>query len=177
MSYSIEKPESVFVNKTPTDVFIVDVRTSAEVKAKALPGAIHLPLQSFTVETLQQAINQQKTQPEKFYLLCHSGRRAETAAKQIDGQVSQSLVVIDGGIQAVEKMNADWVVNQGNAISIERQVRIAAGGLVLGGVILGFAVHSVWFALSGFVGAGLMFSGITDSCMMGLIIAKMPWNK
>ena len=177
MSYSIEKPETVFLNKTPTDLCIVDVRTTAEVNAKALPSAIHLPLQTFTVEALQQAINQQSANPEKIYFLCHSGRRAETAAKQIDGHVSQSLVVIEGGIQAVEKMNANWVITQGKAMSIERQVRIAAGGLVLGGVILGFAVHSAWFALSGFVGAGLMFSGITDSCAMGLIIAKMPWNK
>lgn len=177
MSYSIEKPVNVFTKNTPADFFIVDVRTTAEVKAKALPGAIHLPLQNLSVDALQQAITQQSAKPEKIYFLCHSGRRAETAAKQIDGHVSQSLVVIEGGIQAVEKMNADWVVTQGSAVSIERQVRIAAGGLVLGGVILGFAVHSAWFALSGFVGAGLMFSGITDSCAMGLILAKMPWNK
>lgn len=177
MSYSIEKPANVFTKNTPADLFIVDVRTAAEVKAKSLPSAIHLPLQNLIVEALQQAINQQTVTPDKIFLLCHSGRRAETAAKQLDGQVSQSLVVIEGGIQAVEKLNADWVVTQGSAVSIERQVRIAAGGLVLAGVILGFALHSAWFALSGFVGAGLMFSGITDSCAMGLILAKMPWNK
>ena len=177
MSYSIEKPANVFIKKTPADLFIVDVRTAAEVKAKSLPSAIHLPLQNLTVKALQQAINQQTVTPDKIFLLCHSGRRAETAAKQLDGQVSQSLMVIEGGIQAVEKLNADWVVTQGSAVSIERQVRIAAGGLVLAGVILGFALHSAWFALSGFVGAGLMFSGITDSCAMGLILAKMPWNK
>ncbi|MBN45585.1 MULTISPECIES: rhodanese-like domain-containing protein [unclassified Methylophaga] len=177
MSYSIEKPETVFLNKTPDDICIIDVRTTAEVNAKSLPSAIHLPLQAFNVEALQKAINKQSANPEKIYFLCHSGRRAETAAKQIDGQVSQSLVVIEGGIQAVEKMNPDWVITQGKAISIERQVRITAGGLVLLGVILGFAIHSAWFALSGFVGAGLMFSGITDSCAMGMIIAKMPWNK
>ena len=177
MSYSIEKPETLFASKSPNDACIIDVRTSAEVKAKALPGVIHLPLQSFSVDALQQAIKEQALKPEKIYFLCHSGRRAESAAKQTDGQVSQSLVVIDGGIQAVEKMNPDWVITQGKAISIERQVRITAGGLVLLGVILGFAIHSAWFALSGFVGAGLMFSGITDSCAMGMIIAKMPWNK
>ncbi|WP_168800112.1 rhodanese-like domain-containing protein [Methylophaga sp. SB9B] len=86
MSYSIEKPKTVFLSKTPADLCIVDVRTTAELKAKALPSAIHLPLQSFTTESFQQVINQQTTQPEKIYLLCHSGRRAETAAKQIDGK-------------------------------------------------------------------------------------------
>ena len=87
MSYSIEKPANVFIKNTPKDCFIVDVRTAAEVKAKSLPGAIHLPLQNLTVEALQQAINQQTVTPDKILLLCHSGRRAETAAKQLDGQV------------------------------------------------------------------------------------------
>ena len=127
MSYSIEKPANVFIKNTPKDCFIVDVRTAAEVKAKSLPGAIHLPLQNLTVEALQQAINQQTVTPDKILLLCHSGRRAETAAKQLDGQVSQSLVVIEGGIQAVEKLNGDWVFTQGSSVWIERQVRIAAG--------------------------------------------------
>uniref|UniRef100_I1XI39 Inner membrane protein YgaP-like transmembrane domain-containing protein n=2 Tax=Methylophaga nitratireducenticrescens TaxID=754476 RepID=I1XI39_METNJ len=99
------------------------------------------------------------------------------AAKQLEGQIPSSIVVIEGGIQAIEKMNPNWVVTQGKTVSIERQVRIAAGTLVLSGVLAGLFVHSAWFALSGFVGAGLMFSGITDSCAMGLILAKMPWNK
>ena len=62
-------------------------------------------------------------------------------------------------------------------MSLERQVRIAAGFLVLTGVILGFTVHPGFFGLSGFVGAGLMFAGITDTCAMGMLIAKMPWNQ
>ena len=62
-------------------------------------------------------------------------------------------------------------------ISLERQVRIAAGAMVVVGVILGFAVHAGFFGLSAFVGAGLMFSGITDSCAMGMLIAKAPWNR
>lgn len=177
MTYSIEKPSSVFITDTPTDLCVVDVRTNAEVKAKAFPGAIHLPLHNLTVDSLQKALKQRAIEPERIFLLCHSGRRAETAAKQLDGHVDSALVVIEGGIVAVEKTNPDWVITQGKTISIERQVRIAAGGLVLGGVILGFAVHPAWFVLSGFVGAGLMFSGITDSCAMGLVISKMPWNK
>ena len=62
-------------------------------------------------------------------------------------------------------------------MSLERQVRIAAGFLVLSGVILGFLVHPYAFGLAGFVGAGLMFAGITDTCGMGMILAKMPWNQ
>jgi hypothetical protein len=62
-------------------------------------------------------------------------------------------------------------------ISIERQVRIAAGGLVLLGVILGFLINHVFLLLSGFVGAGLILAGITDWCGMGLLLARAPWNR
>jgi hypothetical protein len=62
-------------------------------------------------------------------------------------------------------------------ISLERQVRIVAGGLVLIGVLLGWLVHRGFFGLSAFVGAGLILAGITDFCGMGLLLAKLPWNK
>ena len=67
--------------------------------------------------------------------------------------------------------------NVAKVISLERQVRIAAGSLVLIGVILGWFVHRGFFGLSAFVGAGLIFAGITDFCGMGLLLAKLPWNK
>jgi hypothetical protein len=62
-------------------------------------------------------------------------------------------------------------------ISIERQVRIGAGTLVLTGVLLGAYVDPAFYGLSGFIGAGLIFAGVTDWCGMGLLIAKAPWNR
>ncbi len=62
------------------------------------------------------------------------------------------------------------------AISLERQVRIAAGSLVLLGVALAYFVHPYLIGLSAFVGAGLVFAGVTDTCGMGMMLAKMPWN-
>ena len=64
----------------------------------------------------------------------------------------------------------------GRVISLERQVRIAAGSLVLTGVILAWFVNPCFIGLSAFVGAGLIFAGITDWCGMGLLLAKLPWN-
>lgn len=63
------------------------------------------------------------------------------------------------------------------AISLERQVRIAAGLMVLTGVVLGTWLHPACYGLSAFVGAGLTFAGITDWCGMGLLLAKAPWNQ
>jgi hypothetical protein len=69
-------------------------------------------------------------------------------------------------------------VNRGpQAISLERQVRIVAGSLVVLGTGLGALVSSWFLVLSGFVGMGLVFAGITDSCAMGMLLARMPWNR
>jgi rhodanese-related sulfurtransferase len=69
------------------------------------------------------------------------------------------------------------VVNGKKAMSLERQVRIAAGSLVVIGATVGQFVHPGGFGLSAFVGAGLVFAGVTDTCGMGMMIAKMPWNR
>jgi hypothetical protein len=68
-------------------------------------------------------------------------------------------------------------VNRGRAtISLERQVRIAAGALVFLGSTLAYTISPGWIALPAFVGAGLVFAGITDTCGMGMVLARMPWN-
>jgi hypothetical protein len=62
-------------------------------------------------------------------------------------------------------------------MSLERQVRIAAGSLVVVASALGFFVSPYWIGLAAFVGAGLVFAGITDTCGMGMLLARMPWNQ
>jgi hypothetical protein len=69
------------------------------------------------------------------------------------------------------------VVHGAKMISLERQVRIAAGSIVLVGAILALLVDPLFVLVSGFVGAGLVFAGITDTCGMGLMLARMPWNQ
>jgi hypothetical protein len=85
-------------------------------------------------------------------------------------------VVVAGGTDAWVAAGLP-VVRGKAAIALERQVRIAAGLIVLTGVVLGYTVHHYWFALSGAVGAGLAIAGITDTCMMGMLLARMPWNR
>ena len=82
---------------------------------------------------------------------------------------------VEGGTQAWDAAGLPVIRGQ-KAISLERQVRIAAGSLVLTGAVLSHWVHPWWIGLSGFVGAGLIFAGITDTCGMGLLLARMPWN-
>ncbi len=86
------------------------------------------------------------------------------------------VINIEGGTSAWEQAGLP-VVRGKKAMSLERQVRIAAGSLILVGVILSFVVHPYLIGISAFVGAGLVFAGITDTCGMGMMLAKMPWNQ
>jgi rhodanese-related sulfurtransferase len=175
MSYKHIRPLDLMTIKTP-DTCVLDVRTAAEIKALNLPGSLHIPLHELTPERLQAELAKQGKNSGRVYLLCQGGKRAQMAAEQLQGKIDTELVVIEGGISALKAANIP--LNEGKgAMSLERQVRIAAGFLVLLGVVLGFQVDSNFFLLSGFVGAGLMFAGITDTCMMGMLIARMPWNR
>jgi rhodanese-related sulfurtransferase len=176
MSHKRIHPLDLMANKS-ADTCILDVRTAAEVKASALPDCLHIPLHELTPARLQHEIEKNGKNGAQIYLLCQAGKRAEMAADQLAGKVDSELVVIEGGINAVRAAQIPLQQSGKAVMSLERQVRIAAGFLVLIGVILGFQVNSGFFLLSGFVGAGLMFAGITDTCMMGMLIARMPWNR
>ncbi len=86
-------------------------------------------------------------------------------------------MVVEGGTLAWIEVGLPVERGARKTISPERLVRIAAGTLMLTGVVLGFIVHPGCFLLSGFVGTGLIFAGITDWCGMGLLIARALWNR
>lgn len=149
---------------------LLDVRTPAEFASVHIPGAVLHPLSDLNVERVQE-LSQGK---DRCIVVCRSGGRARQAAQQLSGKVS-NLEVLDGGISAWEA--AGLAVERGaGVISLERQVRIAAGSLVVLGVVLGALINSLWYWVSGFVGAGLVFAGVTDTCGMAMVLARMPWN-
>jgi hypothetical protein len=112
---------------------------------------------------------------DSYYILCRSGQRATMAAMQLLQKGFTKLAVIEGGITSWNK--AKLPVKKTDApLSLERQVRIIAGSLVLLGTLLSFI--NLWFiAIPLFVGSGLVFAGITNNCMMGLMLMKLPYNK
>jgi hypothetical protein len=111
------------------------------------------------------------------YILCQSGGRAAKAAAKLEAAGYGGCRVVEGGTAAW--IAAGLPVDRGETrmISLERQVRIAAGAIVFTGVLLAHFVNPAFIWLSGFVGAGLVFAGATDWCGMGMLIAKMPWNQ
>jgi rhodanese-related sulfurtransferase len=156
------------------EVPVLDVRTPVEYAEVHVPQAQNEPLDKLQPTTLLGSGRLAKDQP--VYLLCRSGQRAIRAAQKLAEAGFDPAVVIEGGTLAW--IDAGLPVDRGTTkvISLERQVRIAAGSLVLVGVSLGWFVNPWFFGLSAFVGAGLIFAGITDFCGMGLLLAKLPWN-
>lgn len=150
------------------DVRVLDVRDYPEYAEAHLDGSRLEPL------------GRLRERPElagdgEVFLLCRSGRRATEAAAALDGRGGVTPVVVGGGIEAWRA--AGYPLQRGKGpISLERQVRIAAGALVLTGVLLDAIVPGFRW-LAAFVGAGLMFAGITDTCAMGRALARLPWNQ
>jgi len=149
---------------------VIDVRTPVEFAEVHVPQARNVPLDELKPGSLQI----QKDQP--VYLLCRSGQRATKAADKFAKEGFSQPVVVEGGTLAWIEANLPVMRGTVKVISLERQVRIAAGAIVLTGVLLARFVNFNFIWLSGFVGAGLIFAGITDFCGMGLLLAKMPWN-
>jgi rhodanese-related sulfurtransferase len=137
-------------------------------------GARLLPLDRLDPNAVVAGRN--GTAGELLYVICRSGSRAKQVCERFLAAGHHNVVCVEGGTLAWEQ--AGLPVKRGKkAISLERQVRIAAGLLVLLGAVLGFLVHPYFIALSAFVGAGLVFTGVTDTCGMGLLLARMPWNQ
>ena len=156
---------------------VIDVRTPVEVSAQALAGSAHFPLQELNCAAVKSYLAEQGHDPaHPVYLLCASGQRATRAAEQLKGDLDCQLVVIEGGINALNSAGVAIEKGSSNVISLERQVRIAAGSMVVVGVVLGTVLNPWFYALAGFVGAGLVFAGVTDTCGIGMMLARMPWN-
>ena len=159
-------------NILDTDKRLVDVRSPAEYKSAHVVGAQLMPLDRFDAVEFCQAHGTDAP----VYILCQSGQRAEMAANKLAAAGHTNVSVVEGGTLAA--INAGVAIERASgAISIERQVRIAAGSIVFLGTLGGLFIHPALFIAPAFVGAGLTFSGITDTCGMGLMLAKCPWNQ
>lgn len=157
-----------------TFVHLIDVRSPGEFKGEHASEAVNVPLDLISKKTLDQGKLTGSDQP--IYVICQAGGRSSKAIQKLEAEGVKNLVNVEGGTNAWIAAQLPTVKGKGS-ISIERQVRIVAGALVFIGVVLGHFFHPGFLILSGFVGAGLVFAGISDFCGMGLFLAKMPWNK
>ncbi len=151
---------------------VIDVRTPAEFKSAHVVGAALQPLDQLDAAAYCQTAGSDSA----VYILCQSGKRASIAAGQLTAAGHTQAIVVEGGTLAAIDAGLDIAYGKG-AISIERQVRIAAGLLVFCGTLAGAYIHPGFLIIPGSVGAGLAFAGITDTCGMAMALAKCPWNQ
>ena len=155
---------------------LVDVRTAAEYRAGHIPGAELIP------GDLSPAIIEDRLgrpapgRDETLYITCHAGQRAARAAETLRQSGLSNIALVEGGTQGWEQAGLP-LQRCGSAISLERQVQIAIGSLLILKVVLGYGVHELFFAAAAFIGAGLIFAGVSRWCGMSELIARLPWNR
>jgi rhodanese-related sulfurtransferase len=153
------------------EVTLIDVREWPEFAGGRVPGARLIPLGQIAdrVSEIDRS--------SEVYVICRTGRRSGEAATRLGSMGFNNVVNVAGGFEAWKKENLPFERDEKAPWSIERQVRFTAGLLVLIGVILSLTVHPYFITLSGLIGFGLAFTATIDWCGMGLLIAKMPWNR
>lgn len=168
-------PSELNAKSQNESVELIDVRTPAEFSEVHAQIARNIPLDRLDPQSLKQSRNGSADKP--VYVICKSGGRSSKAYNQLSAAGFSNVVNVEGGTDAWVAAALPVVRGAKKAVSLDRQMRIVAGSLVIIGVILGFAVHPAFFGISGFVGAGLVMAGVTNICPMINMLAKMPWNQ
>lgn len=151
---------------------LVDVREADEHARERIPGARNLPLSR--LEEAELAVHQGK--PVLFH--CRSGARTAGNADRLAAKAGLcEAYVVEGGLDAWKRAGLPVAEDRRQPIELMRQVQIAAGSMVVLGVLLGAFVTPGFYLLSGFVGAGLVFAGVTGTCGLAHLLRMMPWNR
>jgi rhodanese-related sulfurtransferase len=147
---------------------LVDIRDNEEHARQRIDGARHHPLNALT--TLDGV-----SAPIIFH--CRAGRRTADNAARLRAATQNEAYILEGGIEAWKHAGLPVVEDRSQPLEMGRQVQIAAGSLIVLGVILGSGVAPQFYGLSGLVGAGLIFAGLSGWCGMARLLELMPWNR
>jgi rhodanese-related sulfurtransferase len=153
---------------------LIDVRTPGEFASRHIAGSYNVPLP--VLGEHQAELRERGAEP--VVLICQSGRRATAAEAQLRQAGFESIRVLDGGMLAWEAAGLPTSAIQADNLpwTIERQVRLVAGLLVA----VSIAASVIWPParfLAGAVGLGLVFAAVTNTCTMGALLARLPYNR
>jgi rhodanese-related sulfurtransferase len=169
---SIDAPTLKAWEVNHDDLMVIDVRGGAEFDALHIKGSYQVPLPMLSEHTEEFAAKL----GTRVVLVCQSGNRAEQARKHLDSVGLSGVSVLAGGVPAYAAAGGNVVRGRG-PWALERQVRMTAGSLVLASIVAAKFVSPKLGLLAGGIGAGLTFSAATNSCAMGQVLSKMPWNR
>jgi rhodanese-related sulfurtransferase len=151
---------------------LVDVREADEHAREHIPGASHHALSGIERDSPV------RSDSDVLIFHCRSGSRTKGNAPTLAAAAQNcQAYILDGGLEAWKQAGLPVALDRSQPIDIMRQVQIAAGSLVLLGVVLGALLSPGFYALSGFVGAGLLFAGVSGFCGMARLLGAMPWNR
>jgi rhodanese-related sulfurtransferase len=154
---------------------LIDVRTRFEFSELHASPAKNIPLGDLDPDMIM-SMHAATSDDQPLYFICQSGKRSFKASKKFAAAGFDNIVNVIGGTQAWQAAGLPVEQNK-QAVSLERQVRIAAGTITLVGILLANLIHPFCMIVAVFVGAGLVFAGITDTCGLGILLSKMPWNR
>jgi len=173
MNTSITPHRLAALHQAGGTIDLIDVRTPAEYREVHIEFARNVPLDRLDPKAIASKRNGHANEP--FYVICRTGSRGNQACEKLSA-AGLNAVNVEGGTLAWDAAGLP-VVRGKKTISLERQVRIAIGLIVLSSAVLAVVVHPYWIGLAAFMGAGLIFSGITDVCGLAIILGRMPWNQ
>ena len=164
-------PVEVYKRLQAGEIRLVDVREADELSVVSVPGAEAAPLSALPFLKLEPA-----TEQKPIVFMCNSGSRTRDNADVLERVAAGPAWLVLGGVSAWEKAGLPVERHEKCPLPMNRQIQIGAGALVLFG-LLASCVFPVFVWLSAFVGAGLIYAGLTGVCGMAKLLAKMPWNK
>ncbi len=171
MTNTIASPELVSRLSAEADLAVIDVRTGAEFESVHIPGSHSLPL-----NVLDERASEVAALERPAVLVCQSGARSQSALEILDQAGKSNVWSLDGGLIAWQEAGGATAVGSSDTWAMDRQVRLAAGSLVLTG-ILGSLVKPNAKWLAGGIGTGLVYSALSNTCTMGDMLSKLPYNQ
>ncbi len=165
--------KTIKANEVSGGDFLLDVRTPGEFNYEHIEGSECDPLQDLDAGAWAKRLDGSR----RCVVVCQAGIRAKKAAEKLVAAGVTNLVVLDGGVNGWKGAGRTCLRGERRVLPLDRQVRIASGLIVVTGVVLGALVNQAWYGLAGFMGAGLVFAGITNWCGLATLVGKMPWNE
>ena len=159
-----------FVGKN-SQAKLLDVRSALEFGEVHIKDSINVP-----IDMLSAKINDLGQSKQNYIVLCRTGNRSPMAADMLIQSGIHGIKVMQGGMVRWQKERL-FVIKGEGGISLERQVRIIAGSLVLFGILLSWFVHWAFIFISVFISCGLIYAGFSDNCLMGMLLMRLPYNK
>ncbi len=150
---------------------LIDVRQPLEFAGSRLAGAKLIPLG----ELGKRVSEIDRSNP--IYMICRSGNRSSRAVRKLESLGFDNVTNVSGGMLAWKKQSLPYEADESPPWEMDRQVRLVAGLLILLGFILAAIFSQYFLVISVFVACGLVFSALTNTCTMALILARMPWNQ